>query len=52
VSFAGKWIELEITVLNKISQTEKGSLTYAESRSKNITCDTSVKWRLLEGENQ
>jgi hypothetical protein len=39
MSFAGKWMELEIIMLIEISQSEKqmpSAFSYAESRAKNI----------------
>jgi hypothetical protein len=39
MSFAGKWMEVEIIMLNKIRQSQKANtmifLSYAESRPKN-----------------
>ena len=36
MSFAATWMDLEIVILSEVSQTEKESLLYAESR-KNYT---------------
>jgi hypothetical protein len=36
MSFAGKWIELEINILSKISQSQKGFLLNVDSTKKKL----------------